>query len=238
VGQAIASSVVRGRKEDAVMSIMGLDTRDEVEIPERRFQWWPATLTDSIAIGWQEKSISGASHGIMQWTANGGRSIGFQIKLSREMRYPDDFSTGKVPPGARLLSAAASEQTLENVNIPLMIRYLRAYCYPEYTNGLAEPPVVAVVNIPGSEIDENGNDYFFGVMTTCDVNRLKAFPDGRPRLVEVSLNFKQVVQGPSGVSWKSRKDLLGAKKGREQRFSEKNMSLPPFTGGLAKKVKR
>jgi len=234
LGTALAGNAIRGNKVDTAMSIMGLNLQNVVEIPERRFQWWPASLTDSIAIGWSEKTLPGASHGIMQWTANGGRTISFQLKLSREMKYEDDILING-PPTARAIPLTDIRQKQENLNIPLYLRYIRAYCYPEYNGGIAEPPVVAVVNIPGSEISEDGDDFFFGVMTNCDVNYLKAFPNGKPRLVDVSVSFRQVVQGPGGIKWKSRSDLLGKDiSKRNIDFSPQALSLPTYTTALGK----
>lgn len=232
--RAIAQGRANSQKVDTAMSIMGLGLKNEVAIPERRFQWWPASLNDSIAIGWTEKSLAGGSHGVMQWSANGGRTISFQVKLSREARYYDDL-VSNAPIGARLLPSQAIEQKQENLNITHYLRYLRAYCYPEYNGGIAEPPVVSVVNIPGSGISEEGDDFFFGVMTTCDISYVKAFENGRPRLVDVSLAFRQVVQGPGGVFYKSRTTLLGKSlANRELRFSPQELSLPTFTTALGK----
>lgn len=214
---AIALSISRGRKRDKAISIMGIDHNGKVVIPEQAFQWWPESLSDSIGIGWTEKNLMGASHAPMQWGANAGRTISFSVKLSRSMRYAEDFgrrSIGHldVPKGASFLDPDRGRSLAFNVDIPRMLKYMRAYCYPEYngTTGQAVPPVITIINVPGLQLNEDGQDHIFSVMTACDHNYVKSFPDGKPRLVEVNLSFKQVVQTGDGIHYKGRSRLLSA----------------------------
>ncbi len=214
---ALALSVSRGRKRDKAISIMGIDHAGEMKISEQAFQWWPESIADSIAIGWSDKNVMGASHAPMQWGANGGRTISFSVKLSRSMRYPEDFgrrgpALRDVPIGAGLLDPQSTRSVQYNIDIRRMLKYLRAYCYPDYngTTGQAVPPVISIVNIPGLQLNENGQDYIFAVMTSCDHTYVKLFKDGKPRLVEVGLSFKQIVQDKDGVHYKSRNVLLDA----------------------------
>lgn len=45
-------------------------------------------------------------------------------------------------------------------------------------------------------LSEDGADIVYCVMTGCDVNYEKLFPNGQPKVVKVSLTLKQVVQYP------------------------------------------
>lgn len=217
LGSAIAMSVSRGRQKLEGISIMGIDEFGKVVIPQQAMQWWPETLTDGLAVGWNAKQIPGASHDVMQWGQNGGRSIAFTARLSRTLRPDDDFNAvgtgiGKVPITARGINPSATRDLPQNVDIKRMIKYLRAYCYPAYTpSRQARPPVTAILHIPGLGLSETGDrDYIFAVMTACDVSYQRLFADGTPRLAEVSLAFKQVVQDVDGVHWKGRDELLDA----------------------------
>lgn len=212
---AIALSAVRSRKTSVGISLAGIDHSGNLIIPEQAFQWWPESLADSIAVGWVEKNIPGASHSIMQWGANGGRTVAFTIKLTRSMRYLEDFQNispfgGGVPAGAKRINPDGPRNIAFNVDIRAMVKYLRAYCYPDYDGeaGTAVPPCIAILNVPGLQLNEDGSDHIFSVMTGCDVNYTKTFPDGKPRAAEVSLVFKQVVQSADGVKYKTRSDIL------------------------------
>jgi len=205
---AIGLAQTRGRKQDVRPSLLGIDTKGKVAVPEIEFQWWPENISDGMSIGWVDKTIPGASHAIMQWGANGGRTISFTLKLSRSMRYLHDFRTG-LAPGSNL-NPDNDRNKGRNLNIKEMVYALRACCYPDYVQGTnkALPPVTCILNIPGLGLNENGSDYIFSVMVGCDVSYIKLFPDGQPRLADVSLSFRQIVQGTGGIAFKSRTDLL------------------------------
>jgi hypothetical protein len=50
--------------------------------------------------------------------------------------------------------------------------------------------------MPNMGLNEDGSDIIFGVVTGCDVTYEKLFSDGQPRIVKVSLTFKQVIENP------------------------------------------
>lgn len=198
--------------------MMGLDPRDgrTIVIPERSFQWNPESIQDSLQVGWSEKQIPGGSHALMQWSGNGGRTISFDVILSRHMRYEEDFTIGSMPVGAIPAKADFRRDVVKkyNVEIRAAIAYLRSYCYPEYETqgkvGLSIPPPICLLTVPGTQLNESGGDTIWTVVTGCDVRYRKAFPDGKPRLVTVSMTFRQIVQHPlDGVLYKTRGDLLG-----------------------------
>lgn len=240
LGGAIALSAVRSRKTDQGITLAGISHSGDLVIPAQSLQWWPESISDSIAVGWNEKNIPGASHSVMQWGANGGRTIAFTVKLTRNMRYLEDFQSlspfgGGVPLSAKLINPDLPRNVAFNVDVRQMVKYLRAYCYPDYDGeaGQAVPPVICIVNVPGMSLNEDGSDHIFSVMTGCDVNYTKAFPDGKPRAAEVSLVFKQVVQSADGVRYKSRKQILD---GLTQAAGLNPLSI--LTGGQMIKVAR
>ena len=216
IGSAIALANLKKHQEDeSAISMAGIDpdTGEEI-IPEKEFQWWPETLNDTIQTGWQEKNIPGGSHSIMQWGSNGGRTITFEAKFTRYLKYPDVFSpfSGEVLRAtlAFLIDPTNARNKPFNADIQGAIAWLRAFCYPEYdeSGGVAKPPVICVLGAKGMALNEDGSDVIFAVMTACDVQYIRLFEDGRPRSVNVALTFKQVVQSQNGVTYKGRSALL------------------------------
>jgi len=218
IGGAIALSAVRSRRKSLGVSMIGIDHKGEVVIPQQAFQWWPETIQDTLGVGWNFKSIPGASHGLAQWGSNSGRTFSMETKLTRSMRYLEDFQEagpfGDVPLQAKFINPDLPRNVAFNVDIRKMVRYLRAYCYPDYdsnNNGIALPPVTCLLNVPGLQLNEDGGDTVWAVMTGCDVTYMKSFNDGKPRLASVSLSFSQIVQtATDGVRYKSRTDLLNS----------------------------
>ena len=182
----------------ATASIAGLDPVSNqfvTGLEERAFQFWPSTIEDSIEIGWAPKEIPGASHSLMQWTSNGGRTITFDLPLRRYMDYNQKGILIARSNPANVFNRPFNE------NIDYAIKYFRAFCYPIQTAGevSVQAPPIAIINFPGMALNENGGDHLFTVMTTCDITYEHGFPEtGHTKSAKLSLAFKQVVQGAEG----------------------------------------
>lgn len=223
----IVSSITDGPEgmKSAYMSICGVDMLNpyakEPILPEMAFQWWPTTLTDRIDVGWSFKDIPGASHALAHWGSNGGRTISFEVKLSRFMKPAGEersiIDIAKDPLGINTpLSESPIDNRPYNVSVVGMIRYLRSYCSPRYGEmeigyEAAFPPPVAILNVPKFGLNEDGGDSIYAVMTGCDVIYNLAFPDGTPRLATVALTFRQIVQNITDgtIRFKGRPDSYG-----------------------------
>lgn len=211
----IASAVIEGPEgmPSSHISMCGVDAlhpyASKPLLSEQALQWWPETITDSIEIGWDFKQIPGGSHAIAQWSQNGGRTIGFEVVLSRlmkpvstrnmmdKLRDPFELNTP--------ISKRLKDNRPYNANIGGMIQYLRMYTRPTYAAGdfgyeRALPPPFAILNVPGLGLNEDGSDSIYAVMVGCDVTYNLLFPNGAPRLATVSLSFKQVVQKPGSFA--------------------------------------
>ena len=221
-------------------SIMGIDPfTGQAEIPERDFQWWPESLTDDIAGGWQPVQIPGGSHPLMHWSSLGERTFSFAAVLSRELLMSGDnpsitpaqvvtMLTGDLT--APLVDDSNSRNRAYNVDISERIAHLRAFLYPKYRgNGIGQvkPPPIAVLYMPNMQLNEDGRDTIWTVMRSCSVQYLRAFPNGRPRLAVVTLSFTQVVQQQGAVRWRGRDVLLG-RRGRVGTVPR--TTLPPPRG--------
>lgn len=188
--------------ESASLTVAGLDPRNPTEIfdgsdsgidfSERALQYWPETINDTIEIGWNFKNVGGGSGALAQWASNGGRTISFNVELSRLMAPSYTYSTGDA----------------FNVDIVSQIKFLRAFCYPTYEEigGAIStyPPPVMILCIPGiglneSESDDYGANCIYCVMTGCDVTYTLLFPNGIPRRATVALTLRQVIQTGTGI---------------------------------------
>jgi hypothetical protein len=224
------ASALQGRVPVARASMMGIDSETGKEaLPEHAFQWWPESFSDNIEIGWEPKQVPGASHAIMQWNSNGGRTFSFDVLLYRNMEplaVQSELSMFGI--GALLPDPNNDDNARFNINIEYMVSWLRSFCYPRYVRGtgldgstvvtrVVAPPI-AILNLPNMALNEDGGDTVFGVMTACDVNYEKLFPNGQPRAVKVSVTIKQVVQDPQqsgrqAIRFKGYPELGTARKG-------------------------
>lgn len=208
---SIAEAIMTGPEGEssAYMSIAGLNPETPSAflpgMEERKFQYWPESISDTIDIGWNFKDIPGASHALAQWASNNGRTITFEIQLHRFMKPRKNLSVMEIVKtmGTAMLTTPTStipmNQTQYNVDVANEIRFLRGFCYPYFmlVEGIqvSLPPPVAMLSIPGLPLDdESGGPVIYAVMTGCDVTYNLLFPDGTPRRATVSLTFRQIVQ--------------------------------------------
>ena len=215
---AIIEAIMEGPEGGnyANISIAGINPADPTTLllPERAFQYWPETISDSIDIGWNFKDIPGASHALAQWSSNPGRTITFEVQLHRFMKPRASLSlVEKIKTLASVLltepnSEFPKDERPFNVDIAEEIRFLRAFCYPSFFESegitVSLPPPVAILAIPELPIEEqSGGSVMYAVMTGCDVTYTLLFPDGTPRRATVSLTFRQIVQRQNvGVFYK------------------------------------
>lgn len=179
------------------MSIMGVSSSNgTVLLDETVFQYWPESISDSIEIGWEFSALPATSHGLAHWTQNGGRTISFEVTFARDMQYDPK-------PHAFLQANPDTDGVKQyNGNPDYMIKYLRAFAYPEKKpDGTVLSPPIAFVNLSGSKIGAYGDDVFAGVMTSCEVAYKRISTDqsgeGFTRLATINLSFKEVIQNPA-----------------------------------------
>lgn len=191
----------------------GIDPGDDFDFSERALQYWPESIQDSIDVGWSFRDVGGASHALAQWTSNNGRTISFDVQLSRFMmpvktRSAKEQFLSYSDPGSNRLEERDNRPY--NVDIKEQIHFLRGFCYPTYKNieniKIAFPPPVMILNIPNFGLNEAGGDAIFCIMTGCDVTYTLAFRDGTPRRATVSLTLRQIVQTSKGVMFKGFKE--------------------------------
>ena len=192
--------------------------------PGIAFQYWPESLNDSRGSEWNPRSIPGGSHPIYQWTQGGERRLSFTAVFTRDHEPPPEKEagglagivgtvTGALETAAQAVGLGGPEgDRIRNVPIESAIRWLRYFTYPYYDDDdlrVFEPPKVLLV-LPGSKLNINGDDDVMCVMTSCDITYEAWFPGGTPRIVEVSLEFAEVVQGMGKVAFHNRKNMARA----------------------------
>lgn len=193
------------------------------------FQYWPESISDTRPSEWNPRNIPGGSHPIYQWTHGGERRLSFTAVFTRDHEPPHKQQggglLGDVVSGLETLQSDIQEagfggpgvDKTRNVPITEAIRWLRYFTYPYYGDGdlrVFEPPKCLLV-LTGSQLNINGQDGINCVMTTCDVTYEAWFPDGSPRIVEVSLEFAEVVQADGKIAFHNRADMARVDELRE-----------------------
>lgn len=179
----------------------------------RALQFYPETINDAYSPQWIDKQIPGGSHPLKQWVSNAGRTINFQVILSRDI-LPVDL----LPAVAAFSQVNPQAEVNKPFNRDIRddIAFLRAFCYPTYgvddSSGvtLAQAPPVALLNAPGLGWGIDGLDTIVAVMTACTVNYLRLFEEGFPRLATVDLAFSEIVQTNGAVTFHDRATLMAA----------------------------
>jgi|LNFM01.1.fsa_nt_gb hypothetical protein len=169
-------------------------------------QYWPESVQDSRGSEWNPRNIPGGSHPIYQWTHGGERRISFTAMFTTDTAPPDETS-GQDDPYADLSVLGGVQKGTRDMDIRAVINWLRYFTYPKYGTGADlrayEPPKCILV-FPNTGLGYDGSDYIVSVMTQCDVTYEAWFPNGVPRLCEVSLEFAEVVQFGNRVRFHDR----------------------------------
>ena len=179
------------------------------------FQYWPETLNDSRQSEWNPKNIPGGSHPIYQWTHGGERRISFTAVFTTDTD-PGENAVD-IDPYERGLSQQANglEIGVRDIDLRAVVAWLRWFTYPYYDavgGGMARvyEPAKCLLVMPNTSLGHNGRDYITCVMTTCDVTYEAWFPSGFPRIIEVNLEFAEVVQESLAVAFHNRRDMRRA----------------------------
>jgi hypothetical protein len=191
------------------------------------FQYWPESIQDSKGSEWNPRNIPGGSHPIYQWTHGGERRISFTAVFMTDTAPEErllEFTDG-------LFEASFTKQNFSSpysvqADVPLnglelgkrdvdlrsVVSRLRWFTYPTYGS---EPndlrvyePAKCLLVLPHTRLGYNGEDHVTCVMTQCDVTYEAWFPSGFPRIIEVALEFAEVVQSSQQVRFHDRKSMV------------------------------
>ena len=178
-----------------------------------RFQYWPESLQDSKGSEWNPKPIPGGSHPLYQWANGGERSFSFSAIFTTDTE-PEENLFGPVT-GDPYETASRNPLSglvlgVRDVDIRSAVSWLRWFMYPTYGtdgNQRVYPPAKALLVMPNTGLAYNGEDHVTCAMTTCDVTYEEWFPNGYPRIVEVALEFKELIQSGERVQFHDRRNM-------------------------------
>lgn len=106
---------------------------------------YPESITDSMAVGFQDTSILARSAPIYSYSGSGPRSLDISLHLHRDMMNDVNVASSKFysrfkDPNDR------SKNLLEEDYVDLLVRQLQAMALPKYavSEKMVDPPVVAL----------------------------------------------------------------------------------------------
>jgi len=177
-------------------------------------QYWPETIQDSRASEWAPKNIPGGSHPLYQWTHGGERRLSFTAIFSTDTAPGKTTIPGLGPDDPYVAQAlnplSGIEKGVRDIDLRAVVSWLRWFTYPYYdpeSNWKAYEPPKCLLVCPSMGLGYNGGDSVTTVMTQCDVTYEACFEDGFPRLIEVALEFAEVVQSGKNVRFHGRGDI-------------------------------
>lgn len=189
------------------------------------FQYWPESIQDSRQVDWSPRPIPGGSHPIYQWTQSGERRISFTAIFTTDTdphQFPapdgDEFVEVDVRDDAYASAATNAvsgiQKGVRDIDLRVVVSWLRWFTYPTYgTEGsdlrVFEPAKVLLV-LPNTRLGHRGTDHLLTVMTQCDVTYQAWFPGGHPRIIELSLEFAEVVQEGRRIRFHDRRSFQPA----------------------------
>lgn len=190
---------------------------------EIAFQYWPESLTDSREVTWNPRFIPGGSHPIYQWTHGGERRLSFTGVFTTDTE-PDENTLASEPYPNRENGGVTSGLRIgrRDLDLRTAVSWLRYFTYPLYEGETAEeirvfePPKCLLV-MPNTKLGHNGSDHITCVMMQCEVTYQEWFPSGFPRMLEIALEFAEVVQDAGRVRFHSRGDM-GLMAGQVNRY--------------------
>lgn len=226
ITQITGGNQPKPRLRQAYLAIADTDLKDKPPWEESggekgaiAFQYWPESIQDSRAVEWNPRAIPGGSHPIYQWTHSGERKISFTGVFTNDFE-PEEANSGVgglIDSAVNVVQSAASViglggapprpgERIRQVDVAAAVSWLRWFTYPFYDDGdlRVYEPAKAVLVLPGSSISYDGEHSIMCVMTQCEVTYEAFFPNGAPRIVEVQLEFAEVVQNGNGVKFHSR----------------------------------
>lgn len=191
------------------------------------FQYWPESLSDNRTSDWTPRNIPGGSHPIYQWTHGGERAFSFTSIFTTDTNPGDDLGIGtqdRIVAGDpyddvkdKPLSGLVTQgETPRDIDLRSVVSWLRWFTYPSYDgasggNSLrVHEPAKCLLVMPNTNLGYDGSDFILCVMRSCQVTYQAWFPNGFPRIIEVGLEFAEVVQSGDRVAFQDRKSMSRA----------------------------
>lgn len=177
------------------------------------FPYFPGSFTDSYAANYEAQSPLGSSIPTQSWTHGNERSISFTSQLSTDVdltqgRRDVEASDTNLALYDSLKLAGISDRSMD---LRAAMAFLRSCTLPQYDPRFdrPKPPPKLYLSIPGSRIGiiggssqtGAGDDEILCVLKESPFTVKGVFPNGNPRLIEVSLTFIQIAQFKGRVAF-------------------------------------
>ena len=197
------------------VAIVELNEKDDSAILDSifRFQYFPATITDSYQTNYSAQNIPGASLPIYQWVNGGPRTISFEAIFTCDTDLLANGSDAGIKLNSRLEQMGLTDR---NIDIRSAIVWLRRFMLPRYENSqigssaaLTYAPRKIQLILVNSGIgitnglSRSSVDTIYCHMTQCEVMYQMFHPSGLPKIVKIQLSFDQVAQIAGGVNFPS-----------------------------------
>jgi hypothetical protein len=188
------------------------------------FQYWPESLADSRSSDWSPRAIPGGSHPIYQWTHGGERTLAFTAIFTTDTSPGDDFGVhekrvnelfgalgGDAYEVAKTQPLNGLQIGVRDIDLRTIVAWLRWFTYPTYGTASSgsrvfEPAKCQLV-MPNTGLGYDGEDFVVCIMRSCQVTYSAWFPSGLPRIIEVQLEFAEVVQSGQRVRFHDRQRM-------------------------------
>jgi len=213
IAQALERRINTQRSEVAIQE---LDEKTDQPINTLlRFQYFPASITDSYTTNYVAQNIPGGSLPLYQWVSGGARSISFEAVFTCD----SDFLAKGFTKGRELFDRLKQMKHEDrNVDIRSALIWLKRFMLPRYaTEGvgpaaLTYAPRKLQLIMPNSGIGGSGGqqitpDLIVCHMTQCETTYQMFHPSGLPKIVKVNLSFDQLAQQGGNVIFPSADDM-------------------------------
>jgi len=176
------------------------------------FQYWPESVEAAYTVNYAQKSVPGGSHDLQQWTGGAGRDITFPVVFTAEVSADTRSSLA-----ARLDTSNLLPSARYTVDVRGAVSYINSLLLGSYgkegqagggLNNLASPPKKLWLVLEGTGLGGN-KDEVLVILRSASVTYEAWFPNGKPRIVAMSLTFAEIVQRSTEAQGKSSIQFIG-----------------------------
>ena len=214
---------------------------DDASFKTIHFQFFPEEIRDSRRQSVAEQDMLLASDMVPTLGSASKRIVSFTCVFSQErIRSTGDISTivnsvPDIPDG----KGDSSSWDKYNFDVAIAVQAIRSFAYPiksEIAGGLSVTIQPVLLDLPGTLIGLTG-DSIFGMVTSYDVSMKAFFPNGRPRLAEVGIEFTEYPSiNPETKQGFFKQSFVSVIQSHNQRATQDVFALDKASGPRARKV--
>ena len=155
------------------------------------FQYYPEGVQDTYNPEWTTKQVPGGSHPLYQFNGGSGRDITFTARFTaeRDLGAVRGKTSGSLPSDRYTVDVRGALATLRS--------FMMADYGDQEGNGIssrARPPQKLWLVLQGLSLGGHDRDEILVIVRSAPITFEASFPNGHPRIVEVSMTCSQIVQ--------------------------------------------